>query len=144
VDRGALDAALERGRPCGGWCPDGRLAEDGVIASRYPLVELPGGSYIERTRRNVVDSDGTLVVTFGPATGGTARTIDFCRELGKPMLLLDAQTTTPEIAASQAAGFVSGARISRLNVAGPRASGEPRAHAWAFRMVSRLLDLLEP
>jgi hypothetical protein len=26
VDRAALDAALELGRPCGGWCPRGRKA----------------------------------------------------------------------------------------------------------------------
>ena len=28
VDRAALDLALERGLPCGGWCPKGRRAED--------------------------------------------------------------------------------------------------------------------
>jgi len=65
VDRGALDAALDVGAPCGGWCPVGRKAEDGVIAPRYPLVELPGRGYLPRTRRNVLDSDATLVVTFG-------------------------------------------------------------------------------
>jgi len=74
VDRGALDAALERGVPCGGWCPAGRLAEDGVIPARYPVTELRGAGYDERTRKNVEDSDGTLIVTFGRATGGTART----------------------------------------------------------------------
>src|SRR6476469_5517899 len=30
VDRGALDAALALQVECGGWCPEGRLAEDGV------------------------------------------------------------------------------------------------------------------
>ena len=39
VDRAALDVALELGVPCGGWCPKGRLAEDGPIADRYPLKE---------------------------------------------------------------------------------------------------------
>ena len=29
VDRAALNAALELGVPCGGWCPKGRKAEDG-------------------------------------------------------------------------------------------------------------------
>ena len=31
VDRGALDAALAAGFPCGGWCPADRRAEDGSI-----------------------------------------------------------------------------------------------------------------
>jgi len=55
VDRGALDTALDNGFPCGGWCPSGRLAEDGRIPDRYPVTELTGGSYRQRTLRNVVD-----------------------------------------------------------------------------------------
>jgi hypothetical protein len=41
VDRGALDAALVAGFPCGGWCPADRGAEDGKIPERYPLTPLP-------------------------------------------------------------------------------------------------------
>lgn len=40
VDRGALDAALEAGNLCGGSCPEGRRAEDGVIPQRYPLSAI--------------------------------------------------------------------------------------------------------
>ena len=39
VDRAALDVALALGIPTGGWCPNGRRAEDGVIPARYPLSE---------------------------------------------------------------------------------------------------------
>ena len=31
VDRAALNADLSCGFPAGGWCPEGRKAEDGVI-----------------------------------------------------------------------------------------------------------------
>ena len=45
VDRGALDAVLAlselAGIVAGGWCPRGRLAEDGVLDARYPLLETP-------------------------------------------------------------------------------------------------------
>lgn len=64
VDRGALDAALIASFLCGGWCPIGRKAEDGLIPERYPLQELPGADYRQRMRRNVVDSDGTLVISW--------------------------------------------------------------------------------
>lgn len=57
MDRGALDAALERGFSCGGWCPAERLAEDGPLPDRYPLTELPGGSYADRTEANARDSE---------------------------------------------------------------------------------------
>jgi Circularly permutated YpsA SLOG family len=37
VDRAALDAALKHGIDCGGWCPSGRLDENGIIPAHYPL-----------------------------------------------------------------------------------------------------------
>ena len=45
VDRGALDAALDLGIPCGGWCPRGRPAEDGRVPERYPLQETASADY---------------------------------------------------------------------------------------------------
>jgi len=33
VDRAVLDATLETDTKCGGWCPEGRKAEDGIIPS---------------------------------------------------------------------------------------------------------------
>jgi hypothetical protein len=56
ADRAALDWALSRGIECGGWCPKGRKAEDGRIAKRYPLIETPSASYVQRTEWNVRDT----------------------------------------------------------------------------------------
>ena len=64
VDRAALDFALENKIPCGGWCPKGRLAEDGRIHHRYPLRETSSTDYRVRTQANVEDSDGTLILYF--------------------------------------------------------------------------------
>lgn len=89
VDRGALDAALAVSFPCGGWCPADRRAEDGSIPDRYPVMELRGAGYSERTRQNVLDSDGTLIIHFGELTGGTLKTAKLCDWHGKPVLLLD-------------------------------------------------------
>jgi hypothetical protein len=138
VDRGALDAALELGVPCGGWCPAGRLAEDGVIPARYPVAELRGAGYGERTYKNVEDSDGTLIVIFGQASGGTAHTIGICEKLARPHLIVDAASVTLEEAIYRAVRFVREQGIGQLNVAGPRASGESRAHEYAFSLVREL------
>ena len=89
VDRAALDVALELGVACGGWCPKGRRAEDGTIAERYPLTETSTRAYPERTRRNVLDSDGTLILARGRPTGGTALTIKIAAETGKPCFIVD-------------------------------------------------------
>ena len=139
VDRAALDAALATGSPCGGWCPAGRLAEDGAVPECYPLRELPEGGYRERTRANVHDSDGTLVIHAGEIEGGTAQTIDFCRHLGKPFLLIDSAAAAAETAAVTVKRFITDNRITVLNVAGPRASKQPGIYAYVLALMTLVL-----
>ena len=139
ADRAALDAALALGVPCGGHCPLGRRAEDGPVPTRYPLVELPTPSYPARTRRNVADSDGTVVLAFGPVSSGSRLTVDLCRALGKPCLTVDADLTTAGEAAVLMVVFLLRHRIGTLNVAGPRASGQPHIYGFVFDAVTQLL-----
>ena len=82
VDRAALDAAIERGIPCGGWAPRGRRAEDGLIPAHYPVHETESDRYPVRTRANVRDSDATLILCRGRPSGGTAFTIACAEKIG--------------------------------------------------------------
>lgn len=140
VDRGALDAALDAGFPCGGWCPMERRAEDGVIPGCYPLVELAGSGYEERTVRNVLDSDGTAIIHFGRIEGGTRFTMECCVERGKPFELVDGARIGPRDAALRLAAFIERCGIAVLNVAGPRASKAPQARDYARAVMKHLLD----
>ena len=139
ADRAALDAALSLGVPCGGHCPAGRRAEDGPIPKRYPLVELPGAGYPARTRRNVSDADGTVVLAYGPVTGGSKLTVDVAGQVGRPCLTIDADLTTAGEAAVLMAVFLLRHRVAVLNVAGPRASGQPGIYGYVFESVTTLL-----
>ena len=144
VDRGALDAAIEAGFPCGGWAPEGRIAEDGPIHERYPLRELAGAGYEERTLQNVLDSDGTAILYSGTLEGGTRQTMLYCVEYGKPFELIDAARTGPRDAALKLAAFIERNRLSILNIAGPRASKWRGGHAFAHAMVKHLLAAKSP
>jgi len=106
VDRAALDAALESNECCGGWCPEGRKVEDGVIPARYPVKALNGKSYRQRTRKNVHESDGTVIIYFGVLRGGTEQTLYFCMNERKPYLLIDRQEVKPERAAERINAFL--------------------------------------
>jgi hypothetical protein len=44
VDRAGLDVALEAGIPVGGYCPKGRLSEDGTVPECCSLTELTRGA----------------------------------------------------------------------------------------------------
>ena len=87
ADRAALDWALSHNLPCGGWCPKGRKAEDGIIAAKYPLKESSSSSYIQRTEWNVRDSDGTIVLSIAATlSGGSKKTLELARKHRKPYL----------------------------------------------------------
>jgi predicted Rossmann-fold nucleotide-binding protein len=141
VDRAALDAAMTSGVESGGWCPQGRLAEDGPIPAKYPVTELPNGGYRQRTRRNVIDSDGTAIICFGAPSGGTELTRLFCIEERRPHVLIDAEQLSVERASMEIRRFIDAAAISVMNVAGPRASGEPRAYAYASKVILSVLGM---
>src|SRR5438105_2044217 len=77
ADRAALDFAIARGIAHGGWCPRGRLAEDGRIEERYQLMETPSKDPIQRTEWNARDSDATLVFSIArQLTGGSRKTVE--------------------------------------------------------------------
>lgn len=143
ADRAALDAALDIQFPCGGWCPQGRLAEDGPLTTAYPLEELPNAGYRQRTIKNIESSDGTAIFYFGSPTGGTELTLEKCMRLGKPYQLIDALEITTDRAAQILWSFVKESQVSVLNVAGPRESSHPGTYAFVREVMGTLLGSVE-
>lgn len=147
ADRGALDAALARGFPVGGWVPAGRRAEDGSVPDLYMnagLVETRSSGYLVRTELNVKDTDATLILTFtveGAITGGTKRTAEFAQKHGKPcrFCLVQAEGVDP-VQLEAALKFVRDNHVEVLNVAGPRESKQPGLQAAVERFVGALLE----
>ncbi len=96
ADCGGLDAAIHCELPHGGWCPRGRIAEDGIIPSKYRLKEMASPEYLPRTKANVFDSDATVIFTYGPLTGGSLQTAAYAHRLQKPWHKVDFTDTTPK------------------------------------------------
>lgn len=125
ADRAALDFALEYGIEHGGWVPEGRMAEDGPVPPRYLVRELPGGGYVQRTEKNVEDSDGTLIISRGDLTGGSLLTLQMAEKHAKPCLHVNLGHVVVFDAAIDVYEWLAAHRIEILNVAGPRASKDP-------------------
>lgn len=141
VDRGALDAALKLGFPCGGKCPARRLAEDGRIPDRYPLKEI-GQGYRQRTIQNILDSDGTLIIYHGSLEGGTEQTLVHCINKDRPYQLIDAALVPPESAVRACQQFISDHSIAVLNVAGPRGSKWPEGDQFTRSIMGEILKTI--
>lgn len=132
VDRAALDVAIELGIPHGGWCPRGRLAEDGRIDARYRLEELESPDYAVRTRQNIIDADGTWILYRERLQGGTALTNRIAKEFGRPLLRTRIDRT---VRIGQVIDWLLANDVRVLNIAGPRGSFHAELYRDAVRII---------
>ncbi|MDB6124081.1 MAG: hypothetical protein JWQ71_3074 [Pedosphaera sp.] len=138
ADRAALDFALKHDISHGGWCPRGRLAEDGIIPPHYQLQETPEADSIQRTEWNVRDSDGIVIFSIKEVlSGGSKRTAEFAAFYGKPYLHFSRESHGSE-AVSKLKEFLDAYPIRILNVAGPRASEEPEVGDFVQQVLEEL------
>jgi len=126
---GGLTAGREMGIETGGTAPHSWLTEDGPqedLLRGFGLTECDIEGYPARTRRNVIDSDGTLLVGQYQA-GGSKLTHDIASQLKKPLFVL-AWPLAPEQTQAPAEDFrrwLERCGIVILNVAGNRESDSP-------------------
>jgi len=140
ADRAALDFAIEHNIPYDGWVPKWRLAEDGPIPDIYQLQEMPTGDYSKRTEQNVLDSDGTLIVSHGMLAGGSAVTKYLASMHHKPCLHIDLDTLSIEEAAFLIKSWTNYHDMRVLNVAGPRASKDPEIYQATLKLLEAAFE----
>ena len=139
ADRAALDFAIRHhGYAHGGWVPQGRTAEDGPIPMKYQLAELDGG-YRQRTKRNVEDSDGTLVLNLAELADGSLMTLQYAERIGKPAIAVQLEDSDTETHAGEVLKWLEANAIQVVNVAGPRESKRPGVYAQALAFL-KVLD----
>ena len=141
ADRAALDWAINNDIPHGGWCPAGRLAEDGVIDSKYNLRETSKADYLQRTEWNVRDSDATVIFSIkADLMGGSLATQKLADKHLKASLHLTS-LQSPAENATQLRDFIRKHEIKVLNIAGPRASGEPELRSLVQTVLDELFEI---
>lgn len=145
ADRGALDAAIEVGVEHGGWCPLGRVSEDGPIPTRYQLRQTDRPGYRWRTRFNVRDSEATIIFTIGPITPGSRLTLRCCMELHKQVRHVDLHGANVENIVRDIVDWLDtckrfGTPVHTLNIAGSRESKAPGIQAKVRDVLTRVLS----
>lgn len=139
ADQAALDVAVELGIPHGGWIPKGRKTEAGPLPLKYRLKEMPTDSYQKRTEQNVIDSDGTLIISHGDLMEGSEHTRRMAAKHGKPWLHIDADKQSLESAVQMIRTWISGNDIEVMNVAGPPASKDPQIYTETKRILKAVM-----
>jgi len=140
ADRAALDVAIELGIPHGGWIPKGGRAENGMLNGKYRLLEMSTASYPKRTEKNVLDSDGTLIISHGRLAGGSALTRKLTEKHGQPWVHVDLDKVSLSSAAGIVRAWIGKNDIEILNVAGPRASKDPSIYEKTIKLLQDILQ----
>jgi len=141
ADQAALDVAIKLDIPHGGWIPKGRKTEDGTLPGKYKLKEMPTGSYPERTEQNVIDSDGTVIISHGKLTGGSKLTDKLAEKHYRPCLHIDLNKTATFMAALIINTWIDLHKIKTLNIAGPRASKDPKIYQKVSYIIEKVYYL---
>lgn len=140
ADQAALDAAIKTGISHGGWIPKGRRTENGILPDRYKLKEMPTSNYPKRTEQNILDSDGTLITSHGNLTGGSSLTRKLAKKHNRPWIHIDLTKTDTAQAAKSIHSWLDRNNIQTLNVAGARASKDPKIYEATTHLLRCFLD----
>jgi hypothetical protein len=100
---------------------------------------LDSSDYRVRTRANVRDSDGTLILFKTEIEGGTLLTLKYAQGLGRPYLALDCRDNPWEGELARILDWGRKNQIATLNVAGPRQSKCPGIQALACEIILQLI-----
>jgi Circularly permutated YpsA SLOG family len=98
--------------------------------------------YPKRTEQNVIDSDGTMIVCHGPLTGGSEYTRRMTDKHGKPWIHVDTSRISIEAAVEFVRAWINGSDVKVFNVAGPRASKDPKIYGTTRRLLTLLLETM--
>jgi hypothetical protein len=143
AEQAALDVAINLGFPHGGWIQKGRKTESWTLAAKYKLKEMSTASFKGRIEKNVINSDGTLILSHGRLTGGA----DYSREMAEkhdhPCLHIDLNDTSADVSAIRINAWTIKNNIEILNVTGPRASEDPEIYIATIEVLERAYNLSE-
>lgn len=131
----------------GGWAPKGFRTEAGpkqILGTRYKLKETKSSTYPPRTKRNILNSDGTL--WFGSTKSlGAGLTLRLCHKHNRPVKRIRYNTKNHRLSKHEIPGLVKWVRrhnIEVLNVAGNRESKNPGITMFTEAVITRLLRAL--
>lgn len=147
ADQGGLLAARELGIPTGGTAPKGWMTENGAaeqLLRSFGLIECSEPGYDARTRRNVLEAEGTLLLG-SYSSGGSALTAQIAKDAAKAFFHVpfprSAEAEPLDRVLVEFTEWLTTSRILILNVAGNRESQNPGLQEFTKRF---LISALRP
>jgi hypothetical protein len=136
VESAALDIAVKLGIAHGGWTSRGKRNEGGRLPAEYDLKETSSLGFQEALEKNVLESDGTLIISRGGPTAGPTKAVQMALKYQRQFLHVDLKQYALFEAASLSSSWMSQKHIKVVFITGPLASEEPQI----YRQTKKLLE----
>ena len=135
VELAGLDVAVKLGIAHGGWASRGMRNDQGPLPEQYGLQEVPAMGFKHAMEQNIINSDGTLLVTRGRKTVETRFAVETTLRHQHQLLHLDLSQYSCFEAASLASSWITLQRIKILFLTGPSADSDPKLYDQAKKVL---------
>ena len=141
VELAALDAAIKLGIPHEGWTYKRRKTENGELPEKYNLKEIAYPSYFERLKKNIIGSDGIVILTYGQLIRGSNATKDLANKHTKPCLLLELNECTRNHAISSIRKWMDNHEIEEIFFTGSKPIAAPNVHGEVIQIIEGICQV---
>ena len=128
VEIAALDAAIQFKISHAGWAYKGRKTDDGVLPEEYNVKGIDNPSYFERLEKNIFDSEGTVILTYGQLLIGLKGVRDLAEKHKKPCLHLELTECKTNHAISSIRKWMENHEIEVVYFTGPKPAGNSKVY----------------
>jgi hypothetical protein len=135
AEQAALDTAMKLGISHGGWIQKGRRTQSWTLPEKYQLQEMTTSSHKKRIEQNVIDSDGTLIISNGRLSGASDYSRQMALDHQRPLLHVDLTQLNIGQAAKLIHSWIELHHIDVLNVSGPLSSEDARIYTLTLEVL---------
>jgi predicted Rossmann-fold nucleotide-binding protein len=141
VESAALDAAIKLGIPHKGWTYRRRKTEADASKEQYNVREIFNPSYFERLEKNIIDSEGTVILTYGQLIRGSIATKDLAKKHNKPCLLLELNEYTRNHAISSIRKWMENHDIGEIFFTGSKPIASPNLNEDVIQIIQGICQV---
>ena len=135
VELAALHAAIKLEIPHEGWTYKRRRTENDELPEQCNIKQIANPSYFERLEKNIIDSDGTVVLTYGQLIRGSQATKDLSNQHNKPYLPLDPSESTHSHIVSSIRKWMDNHKIEKIFFTGSKPIASPNLHEEVIKII---------
>ena len=112
-----------------------------VLPEQYNVKEIGNPSYFERLEKNIIDSEGTVILTYGQLIRGSNATRELANTHNKPCLLLELNEYTLNHAISSIRKWMAKHEIDEIFFTGSKPIAAPNLRKDVIQIIESIYQV---